>query len=152
MLKHGHSGRGKMTEIYHSWQDMIYRCTNSNYKDYKNYGGRGIGVCELWLDFENFNNDMGIDWRPGLTLERKNNNKGYSLVNCYWATRIEQARNRRNNHFIFYDGKSQCLAVWAEETGMAWATLYARICRYDWTVEQALTTPVRTQNKNRKVS
>ncbi len=136
-----------MTGIYHSWQDMIFRCTNSKYKSYKNYGGRGIIVCRQWLKFENFNKVMGKNWEPGITIERKDNDKGYFPKNCYWATRKEQARNRRNNRLILYCGKLQCLAVWSEETGILSETLSARIYRYGWSIRKAFTTPVRKRKK-----
>lgn len=80
--------------IYTIWYHMIQRCENPNNSQYKNYGARGIEVCERWHKIENFVQDMGS--RPdGLTLERKNNDKGYCLENCKWATWTEQANNRR---------------------------------------------------------
>ncbi len=138
-LKHGHSQRGKMTSTYHSWQDMILRCTSVNSKDYKNYGGRGIEVCEHWEKFENFLDDMGKPPTKNHSLDRIDNNKGYCKSNCRWATRKEQARNRRNNNLVTHLGTTQCLAKWSEETGVSWETLYARIYKYNWTIERALT-------------
>lgn len=142
-LKHGHTKNCKPSKIYISWRNMIQRCTNPNDKEYKNYGDRGIVVCEHWLKFENFNEDMGKDWKSGLTIERKNNGKGYSPENCYWATRKQQSRNIRNNHLISCFDKSQCFAEWSEETGISWETLYARIYQLGWFPEKALTVPVR---------
>lgn len=80
---------------YNAWRDMIRRCENPNCKSYKNYGGRGVSVCEKWHKFENFVADMGK--RPeGLMLERKNNDGIYEPRNCKWATRIEQNNNQRS--------------------------------------------------------
>ena len=82
------------TSTYITWMGMLTRCTNSNQATYKNYGERGITVCKRWLNFELFYNDMGE--RPaGLTIERKNNELGYSPDNCIWADRTTQARNQR---------------------------------------------------------
>lgn len=82
------------TPTHNSWAGLIQRCTNSNDKSYKNYGGRGIKVCKRWMQFKNFLTDMGI--KPnGLTIERIDNSEGYSLRNCKWATPTEQQRNKR---------------------------------------------------------
>lgn len=95
---HGHS-RSRMTgrkasATYDIWAAMIQRCTNPKNKDWAGYGGRGITVCERWLTFENFLTDMGE--RPdGLSIERRNNDRGYGPDNCYWADALTQARNKR---------------------------------------------------------
>lgn len=92
---HGGSRRGKMTSEYKSWASMLQRCSNPNHEAYKNYGGRGISVCDRWHDFRSFLDDMGERPTPQHTLERKHNDLGYSPSNCIWATKSEQALNRR---------------------------------------------------------
>ena len=92
---HGHSRGGKLTTEYNSWRAMIARCTNQKNNRFTRYGGRGIKVCDRWLhSFENFLADMGKKPHPRLTIERKNNDGNYCKENCYWATYLEQRRNR----------------------------------------------------------
>jgi hypothetical protein len=93
-LKHGHARRGNHTRIYDIWVSMLQRCLNPNAAGYRNYGGRGITVCERWLIFKNFYVDMG-DPPPGLSLDRINNDGNYDPPNCHWATHAEQVNNRR---------------------------------------------------------
>lgn len=95
VYKHGYAMKGNRTDIYNSWMCMKQRCNNPETPDFKYYGGRGIKVCKRWCNFKNFLNDMG-EKPKGLTIERLNNDKGYSPDNCKWATRKEQSRNNRN--------------------------------------------------------
>lgn len=123
------------TPIYMVWESMIQRCYNVNFHQYKDYGGRGITVCDKWKTFEGFYEDMG-DRPEGMTLERLDNSKCYCKENCKWATRKEQANNRRTNKLITYNNKTQTLAQWVDELGLNYDTVKRRLYR-NWTVEAA---------------
>jgi hypothetical protein len=128
---------------------MITRCINPNNERYKDYGGRGITVCDRWLKFENFLEDMG-ECPPGLTLDRIKNNLGYYHGNCHWTTPKQNNRNKRNNHLITFNGKTQCLSAWAEQLNISRTTLWCRINRYNWSIEKALTIPTRLKRKKER--
>ena len=133
------------TRVYKTWNMMVQRCENPNNPNYKDYGGRGIQVCERWHELENFSADMG-DPPDGLSLDRRDNEGDYERSNCRWATRKTQNRNTRRNRMLTYDGQTQCATAWANSLGMNAKTLYARLA-LGWTVEQALTTPVQRQRR-----
>jgi hypothetical protein len=144
MTKHGHSAsRGKASRAYHSWSGAIDRCTNRNSVKYPIYGGRGITICDRWkYSFESFLEDMG---EPpfGMSIERIDVNGNYEPSNCRWATNKEQSRNTRTNVLISHKGKTMCISEWAEELGVNPGTLYQRLNRSGWSVDKALTTPVK---------
>lgn len=132
-----------------SWKSMMDRCYLPAHKSYKDYGGRGIAVCERWGIFENFLADMGE--RPaGLTLERMNNSGDYEPGNCRWASRKEQANNRRSSNLLSMGGLCLTVAQWAEKTGIPSDTIARRIS-LGWSAERALSKPVRKQRNNRRI-
>lgn len=122
-----------------AWSNMINRCYDKGNPQFDDYGGRGIKVCPRWRSFWNFLADMGKKPSPELTLERVNNNEGYSPDNCKWATRHEQTRNERRNVNITFRGVTKCLTGWASEIGISTFSLKRRLER--WDLEAALTTP-----------
>ena len=132
--KHGKVGSPE----YRSWSMMIQRCKNSALPAFKNYGGRGIAVCEEWLIFENFYADMGA--RPSLvhSLDRKDNDGDYNKMNCRWATDSEQRCNRRDSIPITFRGETLSVSAWALKTGLNRTTIEARLAK-GWTVDKALT-------------
>lgn len=136
---------------YNTWCNMIARCEKPNRPDYKHYGGRGISVCPRWrLSFSNFLADMGPKPFPRASIDRKNVNGDYCHDNCLWTTPKRQTRNCRDNHYLTYNGKTQCLADWADETGIHPRALRNRIMRLGWTVEQALSLPKQTRWTRRR--
>ena len=140
-ITHGHtqSHRRAKSREYWIWNSMKNRCINPNYKHYKDYGGRGISLCQSWHVFENFFSDMGV--KPdGMTLERIDNSKGYSPENCRWESRHSQSRNKRSNRWITADGVSMVITDWAARIGLCHSTIIARIDR-GWPDHLAVTTP-----------
>lgn len=124
--KHGHSA-GKPSRSYRCWCSMLERCMNPNQAAYPYYGGRGITVCAEWRVFENFLADMG-EVPPGLTLERINVNGDYGPQNCRWATRSEQAANKRSGstQMISYKGETKSPAMWAKDLAIPLTTIHSR--------------------------
>lgn len=141
LVTHGMS----KSRIYGVWRGMINRCTNPNEPSYPNYGGRGIEVCQRWMEFPTFYADMG-DCPNGHSLDRIDNSLGYSPDNCRWATRLQQARNRRGRVFLSVDGKTQTIAEWSEETGIGLQTIWARINK-GWPEERAVKEPIRISKR-----
>lgn len=142
-----------MTNIpeYIVWEKMRHRCNNPNNRDYKNYGGRGIKVCDQWNNsFEIFYNDMGQRPSNKHQIERINNDGNYEPKNCKWATKKEQARNRRNNRLIEYKGQNKTLSEWSEILNISYSVLQARIDRYKWTIERSFETSTQ-EIKNHKI-
>ncbi len=128
---------GVNTPEYKSWTSLKERCNNPKYKKYKNYGGRGIKVCEKWNDsFENFRLDMGLKPSSSHTIDRIDNNGDYCKKNCRWATKKEQSNNTRTNHFIEYNGEKLTISEWARKLNINRATLSGRI-RNGWSLEKA---------------
>lgn len=147
--KHHQSG----TPLYSVWLGIKDRCLNPKSKQYFNYGGRGITVCDEWLgeygstNFCKWSLDNG--YKKGLELDRIDVNKGYSPDNCRWVSNSVQANNKRTTRFITYNGKTQSLADWCREYKLPYVTIQGRLSN-NWDFERAITTPIKRTSKNRK--
>ena len=142
-VKHGESRE----RIYNIWYLMRYRCSVKDAAAYKNYGGRGITVCDEWNDsedgyfrFKEWARQNG--YNNSLTIERIDVNLGYSPENCRWIPMDEQNANKRNNHILSYNGETKTLSEWSRITGIPMKTLHRRIS-LGWDTTRALTQPLR---------
>jgi hypothetical protein len=134
----------RYTPEYVAWRSMRGRCSNLSDQNYKRYGGRGICVCERWERFENFYADVGPRPSAGHSIERVNNELGYSPDNCVWATPLAQANNTRRTRLISHGGRTQSLSAWARESALPLSTIKSRL-DHGWTPERALTASIRSQ-------
>lgn len=143
-MKHKMSG----TRFYQIWCAMKQRCLYPKHNRFKSYGGRGITICNEWLDFQNFKQDMyksyqkscKIQGERNTTIDRINPNGNYNKENCQWNTLWKQNLNRSNNHLITYKGETKPLTQWAREKGFKRGLLENRIKR-KWSVKKMLETP-----------
>lgn len=143
VLKHGMS----YSKIYSTWQRIKNRCYRKNFSHYKSYGGRGIKVCDEWLDKENgfinfknwaFNNG----YKDGLSIDRIDVNGNYEPSNCRWITMKEQASNKRTNIFYTINGKTMTQTQWCEYYNIPRTNVRRRISS-GWSVLDAYTKPIR---------
>lgn len=134
------------------FNNMKKRCYNPNCRDYKNYGARGITVCEEWLDsskanisnctkgfiaFQNW--ALAHGYSDKLTLDRIDVNGIYEPTNCRWISIQEQENNRRNNYYITYQNKTQSLSAWCKELNLNYYRTFSRIRKLNWAIEEAFT-------------
>lgn len=129
------------TRMYKIYKDMKTRTTNKNCPEYKNYGGRGIKICDEWLsDFRKFYYwSINNGYKDELTIDRIDVNGNYEPSNCRWTTQKVQQNNRTNNHNITYNGETHTMKQWAERLGIKYKTLERRINAYHLTIEKAFT-------------
>lgn len=133
---HGHS----RTETYRIWEHVVRRGLGKCHREL--YWDKGIRICERWLRYENFLEDMGLRPSKKHSVDRIDGTKGYCKENCRWATDAEQARNKCNNIRLTYEGETLCLTDMAVKHGLNVDTLYGRIVRMNWDVKKAIETPV----------
>lgn len=135
-------GRSK-TRTYNIWCAMKERCNTMSVAGYKNYGGRGIIVCDRWLhSFENFLEDMGECPSKNHSIDRIDINGNYEPSNCRWATTKEQGNNTRRNVRIEHNGEMKTISEVSDIVGLPYRTIYYRIFAYGWTPDRAVSTPV----------
>lgn len=136
----------RRTKVYVTWCQMIARCLDQNSISYKNYGGRGISICDRWRQFNNFFADMGDRPFKNAQIDRIDNEGNYEPGNCKWSTPAENALNRRSTRYITYNGETLAIAQWTKRFGIARSTLQNRLNR-GWSVEKALTESPKPINK-----
>lgn len=128
------------TRLYRIWAHMVWRCENPNCAMYEHYGGRGIRVCEEWrTSFESFSSwAKNNGYNDTLSIDRIDVNGDYEPLNCRWISIVEQQGNKRNNHYLTFDGRTATIAEWSRITGIKAATIQMRI-KKGWDAERALT-------------
>lgn len=125
-------------------RQMIRRCEDPSHISYPSYGGRGISVCTEWHDPEQFTAwALAHGYADDLTIDRINNDLGYTPDNCRWATRKEQNNNSSHCHYITYKDKTQSIMAWSEQTGIPYGALKSRLTKLHWSVDRALEMPVK---------
>ena len=137
------------TRLYRIWTGIKNRCFNENIPKYKNYGNRGIFVCDEWKnDFMSFYNwAMDNGYQDDLSIDRINVNGNYEPLNCRWITNKEQSRNKRNNNLITYNNETHCISEWAEILGFKPNDIYRRL-KLGWCVEKIFNTPIKKLKTN----
>lgn len=134
---------------YQSWSGMKRRCQDPKLLNYKEYGARGISVCETWQTFEGFWADMGPSWAPGLTIERNDNDGNYELGNCRWATMLEQAQNKRNSRLLDTPWGAITQSEAARRSGIT-AQIISSRRRAGWPPEALLLPPSNRWSRQRR--
>lgn len=144
-LIHGQSAKHNTTRIYRIWANMKARCYTPSYTRFENWGGRGISVCDEWKnDFQAFYDwAMSNGYQDNLTIDRIDNDGDYHPNNCRWVSYKTQTRNSRTNRMITFNGETRCLNEWSEIVGIDRHTITVRLNQLNWSIERALTQPVR---------
>lgn len=145
-VTHGATRGGKHTAEYEAWAGAGKRCTNPKDRFFRDYGGRGITVCDRWKSFALFLADMGERPSPKHSIDRIDPDGNYDPDNCRWADIKTQSRNKRNAQMLTLNGVTRNIANWADLTGIHYRTLKSRINQQGWAIEKALTTPSRNYN------
>jgi hypothetical protein len=134
------------------WQNMMDRCYNPECSTFKNYGGRGIKVCDDWHDPYTYTRQLPGGYFDGAHLDRINNNGDYTPDNVRWVTAKQNHQNRRSSVMIEFNGKTQNISTWAEEIGINAGTLHTRLQIKGWSVERALTEDIMGPHERMKIA
>ena len=137
---HGETINPKRSSLYNTWLSIRQRCNNPKHLSYKDYGGRGIKLCERWNSFDMFKLDVGEKPAPHMQINRIDNNGNYEPGNVEWATPSQNSNNRRSSRLIEYKGKAMTLRAWCDELGLSYPLMKQRMVK-KWDVEIAFTTP-----------
>lgn len=137
------------TRFYRIYASILTRVTNTNEPSYPRYGGRGIKICERWLSFDNFYEDMFPSYSKDLEIDRIDNDGDYEPSNCRWVTKKTNCNNRSTNRYETLFGETKTAAQWCEHFGIKFSTVFMRI-RYGWSVEDAYSRPIRWSRYVRK--
>lgn len=143
-------GMSKTQPEYSPWKAMRSRCGNKAHRSYHLYGGRGIRVCSRWGSFTKFLNDMGPRPTARHSIERKDPNGDYEPTNCYWATPVEQSRNRRWCKRYEYLGESLTLPEWCDRLQLDYRLMYSRLSIHGWPFEMAVSAPRFTKYRRKR--
>lgn len=145
-MPYKHGGKGE--RLYTIWCGMRRRCNSPNDEAYPRYGGRGIAVCPEWNDYAAFRSwALASGYADHLTIDRRDNDRGYEPGNCRWATYAEQNRNYGRNRPIEYAGRTALIGDFAAARGLPADVVKNRVRRYGWSMEDALSTPVQTRER-----
>ena len=144
-------GKFRDERLYRIFYGMMTRCYNPNESEYLRYGGRGISVCKEWRNnffaFQEWALNNG--YNETLTIDRINNDGDYEPNNCHWATMKQQSNNRRSNLQLTFNGETKSASEWSEIVGLNRSVIYGRI-KHNWSVKDALTTPLMEQYSRKK--
>lgn len=149
---HRYTHGGTNTRLFKIWGGMKERCAREKHPHFKDYGGRGISVCEEWQEFANFRSwAISNGYETHLSIDRIDPNGDYEPSNCRWATMKEQQNNKRTNHIVCLNGVEHTITEWAEILGINKTTIKERL-RLGWSDEKALTAPVRKRTQGYRTS
>lgn len=138
--------------LYETWRHIIDRCTKPSDSAYQNYGGRGIGICDQWLDVRTFVRDLEHLYSPGLEIDRIDNDGNYEPGNVRFVSRAENADNRRSGRHFTYNNETKSVRQWSKSSGVPYPTLWERLVICGWDIEKALNTPSMNANERMAVA